>query len=188
MFLQNQSVWEDSPMLALLMSTGILGASLILAVFVTYIALREARKKYVPATTTVIQRFSIQTEAGNGEPYVHVVGRHKGIIAWLLLSLGIENKVELKVTDKDWTLRSGSLAGMTIDYHPLKNVSATVCGYQRSIIALFFSVFFGLSSIGVFLRVFPRLLAIAKNHSEYAVESASKELSVILASTLISMI
>ena len=52
----------------------------------------------------------------------------------------------------------------------------------------FFSVYFGLSSLGIFLGTFPKLLHLATHHSEFAVEAASKEISLILASTLISMI
>ena len=175
-------------MLEILMSTGFAGASLILAIFITYIALRETRKKYVHSTSIVLREFTVNANAGDGEPYVHIVGRYKGIIAWLLYSLGIENRVELKVTSKDWTLRSSSLTGMSVDYHPLKSVNATVCGYQRSVIALFFTVFFGLSAIGSLLSVFPIIFALFSNHSEAAIEAASKGISSVLVKVLISAI
>lgn len=170
-------------MLELLMSTGVFGVSLILACFITFVALRESRKHYVHATSTVLQEFSIRSDA-DGDPLIHIVGRYKGIISWILLSLGIENRIELKVTDKDWTLRQGSLAGMKTVYYPLKQVTSTICGYQRSMIALFFSILFGLISLGRSLGILPILFTSLKERGEAAREAAASGLSSVLLSVL----
>ena len=140
-----------------LLSSSLFLFSFALAVLITFSIIRGSRNSYVPATSTVLHSFSIRTEPGS-EPYIHVVGRHKGILAWILSGLNIENKVELKVTERDWSLRDASLSGMRVEYFPLKNVSASICGYQRSRIALFFSVFFALVSLGTLAEALPASL------------------------------
>ena len=174
-------------MLQLLMSTGVIGISLALAVFITFVALRETRKSYVTATSMVIQDFSIRPDA-TGEANIHIVGRHKGVISWLLVLLGVQDKVELTVTDKDWTLRRGSLSGMVTIYYPLKNLTSSICGFQRSGIALFFSILFGLISIGKLLVAFPVLVSALGAHNEGELEGIATNLSAIFADTVLWMI
>ena len=179
----DQDVRGDFKMFALLSSSLFL-FSFALAVLITFSMIRGSRNTYVPTTSTVLHSFSIRTEPGS-EPYIHVVGRHKGILAWILSGLNIENKVELKVTERDWSLRDASLSGMRVEYFPLKNVSASICGYQRSRIALFFSVFFALVSLGTLAEALPGIGTILNAKSEYIRESTAGDVSAVLGRLLL---
>ena len=171
-------------MMAALLSSVLFLLSLAFAALITFSIVRGSRNKYVAATSTVIHSFSIQTEA-SGEPYIHVVGRHKGVLAWILSSLNIENTVELTVTEKDWALRDASLSGMRVEYLPLKNVGASICGYQRSQFALFFSLLFGLLSAGRMIGTLPDVVDFLKTHSEAIREATATQLASDFASILL---
>ncbi len=134
-------------------------STLIIAALITFAAVRGARNKFVAAASLVLERFSI-SPAASAEPAIHISGRHKGIISWILTNLGMENRVELTVTDKDWTIREGSLAGMSVACVPLKRIRATICGYQRSLLAFFLAVFFAVNAVWSFLGVIPVLFAV----------------------------
>lgn len=99
----------------------------------------SARKdKYVSGTTIVLRRFHLD-EDPTAKVAVEISGRISGFVAWVLTLLRLEPEFELSVTDSEFTIRSASLSGTQFTYVPLGKVTATVCGYQRSIWAFAFA-------------------------------------------------
>lgn len=166
-------------LLGVFVSGAFLLQTLIAAALITFAAVRGSRNKYVAAASLVVEEFSINP-AASGEPAIHITARHKGIIAWILTNLGLETRVEVTVTDRDWTLREGSLAGMSVITVPFKNLTATICGYQRSLLAFFLAVFFALNGVLTLLGVFPILFIAANGHTEAGWEAAAKGLAADL--------
>lgn len=160
---------------------------LVIAALVTFGAVRGARNRYVAAATLVLERFSIYPTAP-GEPAIHISGRHKGIISWLLTNLGMESRVQLTVTEKEWTLREGSLAGMSVVTVPLKGIRSTICGYQRSLLAFFLAVFFALFAVWSLIGVIPILLKAFEINREWGWESAATDLSRVFLVTLVWLV
>ncbi len=164
---------------AAFVSGAVLLPTLIVAALITFAAVRGSRNKYVGVASLAVEKFSINPAAA-GEPAIHITARHKGIIAWILTNLGLETRVEVTVTDRDWTLREGSLAGMSVITVPFKNLTATICGYQRSLLAFFLAVFFALNGVLTLLGAFPILFIAANGHSESGWEAAAKRLTADL--------
>jgi len=162
-----------------ILSFGTLGTSLVLALLIVFAAARVSRKKYVPASTLIVERFSILPDAVD-EPFIRVVGRYKGILSWLLTNLRIGNRVEMTVKERDLTLRGSSLSGMSVVYVPLTKIRSTVCGYQHSLLALFFTIFFCLNAAWNLVGTIPILIKILADHSEASREAAATNLSILL--------
>ncbi|MGD0682628.1 MAG: PEGA domain-containing protein [Terracidiphilus sp.] len=167
-------------LLAVLLSGVVLLPTLLLAVVITYAAVRGARKKYVSATSMVVESFATNPAAAPGEPVIHFFGRHKGLINWILTNMGMSTRVELTVTEKEWTHREGSLAGISLVNIPLKKVRQTICGYQRSILAFAFAVFFALNATWYLLKAVFVYLDVPSKSTEAWWESASIQASTAL--------
>src|ERR1039458_2942807 len=165
---------------ALFMSGVVLLPTLVLAALITFAAVRGTRKKYVSATSLVLESFTTNTAAAPGEPVIHIFGRHKGFIYWILTNMGMSSRVELAVTEKEWTLREGSLAGMSLVCVPLKRIRATICGYQRSILAFAFAVFFALNATWFLLRAVFLYIRASNNPPEAWWESTAIQASSAL--------
>jgi PEGA domain len=164
-------------LLTIFLSGVVLLPTLLLTALITYAAVRGARKKYVSATSLVLESFTINHAAAPGEPIIHIFGRHKGFIYWILTNIGISNRVELAVTEKEWTLREGSLAGMLLVCVPLKKIRATICGYQRSILAFAFAVFFALNATWFLLSAVFIYLGASSRYTEAEWEHAATQAS-----------
>jgi hypothetical protein len=78
---------------------------------------------------------------------VEIAGRASGPISWILAALRLEPEFHLVVTNSEVSIRRGSLSGLVHEYVPLEKISAVVCGYQRSILALGFAVLFGVGFV-----------------------------------------
>lgn len=100
------------------------------------------RGKFVPAASIVLNRFHIN-EDPSANTIVELAGRTSGIISWLMTLLRLEPRTEFVVTNSEVSIRAASLSGTRIEYIPLENVRATICGYYRSIAALIFAAVFG---------------------------------------------
>ena len=168
-------------------STVVLLTTLCIAALLTFFAVRGSRNKYVPSASLVVEKFSIDPEGADGS-FIRITGRHKGLLAWILTNLGISTRVELTVTEKDWTIREGSLAGMRLADVPLKRVRATICGYQRSVLALFFAAFFGLNGAWALLGLLAPFIHAVQEHSEYAWEVSTKGMGIILFGVLLWLV
>lgn len=112
----------------------------------------RGRKNQMAGTTLVLKKFHIDESPTTQLP-VDISGRASGVISWILGLLRIEPDVDLRVTDTEILIRTVSLGGVRQFYVPLGSVSSTVCGYQRSIwafsFAVYFSVTFVLNVLGV---------------------------------------
>ncbi|MGC9293533.1 MAG: PEGA domain-containing protein [Acidobacteriaceae bacterium] len=161
----------------------VLGTTAAIAALVTVAAVVGEHNKYVVAASMVIEKFTIEIGI-SGAPFISISGRRKGLVSWILTNLGLEGRVELSVTEKDWTLRSGSLAGMSVIHVPLKNIKATICGYQRSLAAFFLATFFALNAVWTLLSGLPLLAQPAGQDMEAFWEAAAKGWSAILFQTL----
>jgi hypothetical protein len=147
--------------------------TLVIAALLTLAAVRGSRMIYVPSARLVLESFFIDPTAAQ-DPAICIKGRIKGLVAWLLTKLGMSNRVELTVTRKELIIRQGSLAGMKLIAVPLRKVKATVCGYQRSLLALFLAVFFALNALWTLLTILPTLAHALGSKSEAVWESTDK--------------
>ena len=94
--------------------------------------------------------------------------------------MGISNRVVLTATDKEWSLREGSLAGMSLVCVPLKKIRATICGYQRSILAFALAVFFALNATWFLLKAAFVYIGASSNPTEAWWEAAATQASSAL--------
>jgi hypothetical protein len=101
------------------------------------------KEKYVSGATIVLRRFHLD-ENPAARVAVEISGRASGFVAWVLTLLKLEPDFELAVTNSEFTIRSASLGGTQFTYVPLEKVTSTVCGYQRSILAFAFAIYFGI--------------------------------------------
>lgn len=118
------------------------------------IARRGRRGIRISGPTLVLRRFHID-ETPSANILVDIVGRPKGIIAWLLTILGIDAETSLKATDKEVTFRSSSLFGQIHHVAPLPSISSTHCGYSKPIGYLILGIIFIL--VGLLSSVSPVL-------------------------------
>jgi hypothetical protein len=170
-------------LLTVFLSGVVLVPTLLLAALITLAAVRGTRKKYVSATSLVLESFTTNPAAAPGEPFIHIFGRHKGFISWILTNMGMSSRVEMSVTEKEWTLQEGSLAGMSLISVPLKRIRATICGYQRSILAFAFAVFFALNATWFLLSAVFIYLGASSKYTEADWEVAATHASSALYAT-----
>jgi len=114
---------------------------LIAIIVVVGIVWRGRRNNYVSGTPVVLKRFHVN-EDPSAKTAVEISGRLSGIVSWVLTLLRLEPEFELVVNDSEATIRRGSLSGIVYIYVPLAKISASVCGYQRSILAFGLAVLF----------------------------------------------
>lgn len=160
-----------------LLSTVQLGGTAVVALIIVISILRGSRNKYVGSSTYVLDSFSLNPAATAEEPFIRLSGRHQGVISWLMTLLGLETRIDLTVGAREWVLRSGSLAGMLTTSVPLGHVEETICGYQRSLLALFLTIFFSLNSLWSFLACLVPLAQLFSADSESAREHSATALS-----------
>lgn len=118
----------------------------IIAIIIVGGVVWRGRTRYVSGTTIVLTRFHINEDPSAG-PALEIAGRVSGIISWILTLLQLSPEVEFVVTDAEVIRRSASLSGIQHVYVPLGKVTASVCGYQRSILAFGFAVLFSLGFV-----------------------------------------
>jgi hypothetical protein len=136
------------------------GISTIIWVFAIVIVVGivwRGRARYLLGTPIVLQRFRVNEDPG-ATVAVEISGRLSGIVSWILTLLNLEPTVELTVTDSEFKLCRASLSGILHTYIPLEKVTAAVCGYQRSILALGFAILF---SVGFVLNLLSGFLEIS---------------------------
>jgi hypothetical protein len=113
---------------------------------VLVIVVWRGRGKHVPGTAIVLTKFEIN-EHFSGGPVLEIAGRVSGLISWVLAALRLSPEVEFTVADTAVTIRTANLSGLQYIYIPLGKVTASVCGYQRSILAFGFALLFTLDFI-----------------------------------------
>ncbi len=171
--------------LTALASTVEMSGTAFVALIVVISILRGSRNKYVGSSSYVLDSFSLNPAATGEDPFIQISGRHQGLISWLMTLLGMETRIDLTVGAREWVLRSGSFAGMLTTSVPLGHVEETVCGYQRSLMALFFTVFFSLNCLWTGLVSLVPLVQILSADSESAREHFSAMLSTNLEMLLV---
>jgi hypothetical protein len=181
---RNREITLGSLFSLLAASIGV-SASLLIALIVLISVLRGEGKRYVNRTRYIIDTFSIHSEAVDDQPFIQVTGRHQGLIAWIMTLLGIDTKFGLTVTGKEWRLRAASLAGMTTTMVPLGHVEEVIGGYQRSLLALFLTIFLGIQAIWIAVRSLIVFLSLTSTVSESIREATAKQLSSLLIHLLI---
>ena len=172
---------------AVLVSAIQMGGTAVVALVVVISILRGSRNKYVGSSTYVLDAFSLNPAAVGEEPFMRISGRHQGFISWLMALLGLETRIDLTVGAREWSLRSGSFAGMHTTTVPLGHVEETICGYQRSLMALFLTIFFALNCLWTAIDGILSFFAFALAGSESSREHAAAGLSTILEILLVWM-
>jgi hypothetical protein len=118
----------------------------IIAIIIVAGVIWRGRTRYVSGTTIVLTKFHINEDPSAG-PALEIAGRVSGVISWILTLLRLSPEVEFVVTDTEVIKRTASLSGIEHIYVPLAKVTASVCGYQRSILAFGFALLFTLGFV-----------------------------------------
>jgi hypothetical protein len=84
----------------------------------------------------VLRRFFVSETPVCGR-YAMISGRQAGLIHWFLTLLGLSDEFTFQVTEHAVAIVATSLAGKVQVQVPLTSVASTICGYQKSIPALF---------------------------------------------------
>jgi hypothetical protein len=114
-----------------------------IAIVVGGVLYLRGRKNRITGSASVLKRFNV-SDKPDARVAVEIVGRPSGVISWILTLLRVAPEVELIVTDREVTIRETSLSGIFHTNVPLEKISATVCSYERSILAFWFTIIFGL--------------------------------------------
>lgn len=94
----------------------------------------------------VLTRFVVN-EDPSAEIGVQIAGRASGIVSWVLTLLKLNPEVELTVSHSEASIRGASLSGIGHIYVPLNKITSTACGYHRSLLALGFTILFGVGFV-----------------------------------------
>ena len=146
-------------------------------VFLLVIAMvwRGRRSGYVSGTRMVLKHFHVSDDPA-AEIGVQILGRASGIVSWLLTLLKLSPDVELTITRTEASMRSASLSGVVQIYIPLQKVTATVCGYERSILAL------GAAILSALWFVVALLSALFENNRE----EVSSDMAAVVAALVLA--
>ena len=138
---------------------GISGLVWLIAFIVVGVVLWQGRHR---SSLWVLTRFIINEDPA-AEIGVEIAGRVSGIVSWVLTLLKLNPEVELTVSRSEVSIRNASLSGTGHVYVPLNKISATVCDYHRSMLALGFTILFG---VGFVLNLLTGFLG--QNNSDLA--------------------
>lgn len=121
----------------------------IVVVVVTFVVLAilglTSRGGRLPAIAPVLvlRRFRV-TEAPADGVLIDVSGRPKGLVAWILGLLRLDDETRLQVTATTFSVRRASLQGQNVTSIPLGQVGSTFCGFRKPL---------GFLAVGLFLAV-----------------------------------
>ncbi len=118
----------------------------ILYVIAKVLAARAGTGLPIFRPTLVLSRFHVSEQAEDGV-LVDIVGRPKGLIAWILSLFRMETDTHLTITPTHITLRHSSLRGQKLAFVPLGQVEATVCGHDKNLAILFFGLLYALATL-----------------------------------------
>lgn len=110
----------------------------------------RGRARYLSGTTLVLKKFRLNDDP-SAQTVLEVSGRPSGLVGFFLSLFRLDSSYELTVTNSTVSIEASSLSGLLRYYIPLRNVSSTACGYQRSILALIFAIFFAAGFVINFL-------------------------------------
>ncbi len=125
-------------------SSEILGLLLTLLTFFVLASLgltsRSGRLPFLPPVL-VLKRFRVNEAATDGV-LIDISGRPKGLVAWLLNVLRLDDETRMQVTATTISIRRASLQGQNLTAIPLTQVGSTSCGFRKPL---------GLLAIGIFI-------------------------------------
>jgi hypothetical protein len=125
-------------------SSEILGLLLTLLTFFVLASLgltsRSGRLPFLPPVL-VLKRFRVNEAATDGV-LIDISGRPKGLVAWLLNVLRLDDETRMQVTATTLSIRRASLQGQNLTAIPLTQVGSTSCGFRKPL---------GLLAIGIFI-------------------------------------
>ena len=125
-------------------SSEILGLLLTLLTFFVLASLgltsRSGRLPFLPPVL-VLKRFRVNETAADGV-LIDISGRPKGLVAWLLNVLRLDDETRMQVTATTLSIRRASLQGQNLTAIPLTQVGSTSCGFRKPL---------GLLAIGIFI-------------------------------------
>ena len=113
----------------------------LIAIVIVSVVVWRGRSGFVSGTPIVLSKFLVNEDL-TARTSVEIVGRASGPVSWILTALRLEPEFRLVVTNSEVSIRRGSLSGLSHIYVPLGKISAVVCGYQRSVLALGFATLF----------------------------------------------
>lgn len=70
-------------------------------------------------------------ESTQENPFVDIVGRKSGILAWVLSLLGVDPTTTFTATNSGVTFHEGSLSGAGLSFIPFENISSLSWGYFK---------------------------------------------------------
>lgn len=135
----------------------------------------RGRGRYLRGTALALRKFRLN-EDPSAQTVLEVTGRPSGIFGYLLTLLRLDSDYELTVTDSSVSIQAASLSGLLNLHIPLRNVSSTACGYQRSILALLFAIFCTAGFVINFLTAF-----VASNRNNIGSDMGAAFLFLVLA-------
>lgn len=91
----------------------------------------------------VLKRFRVSETPSDGT-FIDISGRPKGLVAWLLGVLRLDDETRLQLTATTLSIRRASLQGQNLTVIPLGRVGSTLCGFRKPL---------GFLAIGLFLAV-----------------------------------
>jgi hypothetical protein len=78
---------------------------------------------------------------------VDISGRPKGLVAWILNVLRIDDETRLQLTATTLSIRRASLQGQNLTVLPLSEVGSTLCGFRKPLGLLAIGLFFAVSGV-----------------------------------------
>jgi hypothetical protein len=79
----------------------------------------------------VVKTWEVGTQPNENGNYVEIQGRTPGLFSWFLALMGIEPTVAIRISDKVYTLESGSLSGRFYKTIPIAKISSVYYGFAK---------------------------------------------------------
>lgn len=122
-------------------------------VLILVVVVWRERGAFVAGTQLVLKRFRFD-ENPNAPVRIEISGRLSGIVSWILNILRVEPEYQFLAAQDSVSIRFDSLRGTRHIFIPLSAVTATECGYQRSILAFAVAVLFTFECVANIIRGF----------------------------------
>lgn len=129
---------------------GFLNLIQLIVFFILAVVVWRERKGFVSGTPIVLKRFRLSQDPAAGA-VIEITGRVSGVVSWILTLLRVEPEFQFTATRDSVSIRRESLRGTQHTFVPLSAVTGTNCGYQRSILAFAFAVYFAFDCVSYLL-------------------------------------
>ena len=129
----------------------------------------------------VLKRFRVIETPSDGA-FIDISGRPKGLVAWLLGVLRLDDETRLQLTATSLSIRRASLQGQNLTVIPLGRVGSTLCGFRKPLGFLAIGLFLAVSGV---LSALGSLLGLAGARRSFGGGSDSTESLVVALVVLI---